>query len=80
MNENVFARYLKEHLLEVMQILAHVGDLPKKHVIGDKIESLGFRKVGHESGQLGVTWLMYFIMSSKTRKYQSQHVLLYPKE
>jgi len=80
MNENMFTQYLKEHLLETMQIPAHVGDLPKKPIIGDKIEPLGFQRVGHESRQLGVTWLMYFVMSSKTRKYQSQHVLLHPKE
>jgi hypothetical protein len=30
----------------------------KKLVIGDKTKPLGFQKVGHESRQLGVTWLV----------------------
>jgi hypothetical protein len=59
---------------------AHVDDSPKKPITGDKIKPLGSQRVGHESKQLGVTWIVYFITSSRTGKYQSQHVLLHPKE
>jgi hypothetical protein len=39
----------------VRQILACVGDTPKKLAIRDKIEPLGFQRVGLEVKQLGVT-------------------------
>jgi hypothetical protein len=62
MNENMFARYPKEHLLKVKQTLARVHDLPKKRTIGDKIKPLGFQKVGCESEQPKVTWFGHFIV------------------
>jgi hypothetical protein len=62
MSKNMFAWYPKEHLLKAKQTLVHVGDLPKKHVIRDKIEPLGFQKVGLESEQLEVTWFRHFVM------------------
>jgi hypothetical protein len=68
----------KEHLLEARQTFVHVGDLSKKLAIGDKIKPLGFQRVGLESRQPKVMWFKYFIMPSKTRKCQSQHVLLHP--
>jgi hypothetical protein len=58
----------KECLLELKQILACVGDLLKKPAIGDKIEPLGFQKVGLKNGRPRVTWLGHFIVSSKIRK------------
>jgi hypothetical protein len=60
------------------QTSTHVGDSPKKPAIGDKTKPLGFQRVGLESGQLEVIWFEYFIVPSKTRKCQSQHVLLHP--
>jgi hypothetical protein len=71
---------LKEHLLEARQTLAHVGDLPNKLVIGDKIKPLSFRKAGPENGQLGVTGIGYLVVPSRRRKCQFQFVLLHPKE
>jgi hypothetical protein len=52
----------------VRQTLACVGDLLKKHAIGDKIEPLGSQKVGPKNGQLKVTWLEHLIVSSKIKK------------
>jgi hypothetical protein len=42
-----------------MQILAHVDNPPKKLIIEDKIEPVGFQRVGHESKQPRVTWLLH---------------------
>jgi hypothetical protein len=44
------------------QILVHVVDLLKKPPTRDKIEPLGFQKVGPKNGQLGVTWLRYLVV------------------
>jgi hypothetical protein len=63
-----------------MQIFARVDNPPKKPLIGDKIEPLGSQRVGHESRQLEVTCPMYLVMSTRTKKYQFQHVLLHPKK
>jgi hypothetical protein len=49
MNRDAFPQYLKDHLLKVRQILAHVGDFPKKLAIKDKTEPLSFQKVGLEN-------------------------------
>jgi hypothetical protein len=46
----------------VKQIFARVVDLLKKPPTRDKIEPLGFQKVGLKNGQLGVTWLKYLVM------------------
>jgi hypothetical protein len=59
---------------------AHVGDLPKKLIIGDKIKPLSFQKVGPENGQLGVTRFKYLVVPSRRRQCQFQFVLLHPKE
>jgi hypothetical protein len=72
MNKDVFAWCLKKHLLKVKQILAHVGDPPKK--------LLSSQKVGLKNRQPKVTWPMYFIMPSGMGKCQFQHVLLHPKK
>jgi len=68
----------KEHLLEARQTFVHVDDSPKKLAIGDKTKPLGFQRVRLENRQPKVMWFQYFIMPSKTRKCQSQHVLLHP--
>jgi len=68
--------FFKEHLLEARQTFVHVDDSPKKLAIGDKTKPLGFQRVRLENRQPKVTWFEYFIMPSKTRKCQSQHVLL----
>ncbi len=39
-----------------------LGDLPTKPTIGDKIEPLGFQRVGLENEQLGATWLRSFVV------------------
>jgi len=46
MNIDMFVWYLKEHLLEVRQTLAHVSNLQKKLVIGNKTKPLSFQMVG----------------------------------
>jgi len=76
----MFARYLKECLLKGKQTLAHVSDPLKKLTIGGKIEPLGFQRVEFKNGHIRVTWLKHFIMSSRTEKCQTQHVLLHLKE
>ncbi len=53
MSNNVFAQYLKEHLLEVKQTPTHVSNLLKKFAIGDKTKPLNFQKVGPKNKQLG---------------------------
>jgi len=68
MNKDVFAQYLKACLLEVKQTLIHVDNLPNKFVIRDKIEPLGFQRVGLKNRQLGVTWLGHLIMPFKRKK------------
>ncbi len=49
MSKDVFSRYPKECLLKTKIIHAHVGHLPKKHVTRDKIQPLGFQKVGRKN-------------------------------
>jgi hypothetical protein len=46
MNGNMFAWYLKEHLLKAKQTFAHVNDLPKKHATRDKTKPLSSQRVG----------------------------------
>jgi hypothetical protein len=77
MSGNVFAQYLKEHLLKMKQTPARVGNLPKKPTTRDKIKPLSFQRVQHESGQLGVTWFEHFIMPSRMGKCYFQHMLLH---
>jgi hypothetical protein len=62
MSEDMFTRYLKEHLLKVKQTPTCVNDPPNKLAIGDKIEPLSFQRVGFESGQPKVTKLECPIM------------------
>ncbi len=76
-SENVFAWHLKEHILESKQTSTYVSNLTKKLAIEDKTKPLGFQKVRLENEQPEVIWLKYLIVPSKTRKCQSQHVLLY---
>jgi hypothetical protein len=71
---------MKEHLLKARQILVHVGDLPKKPTIGDKIKPLSFQRVGLESRQLGVIGFKSFVLLFGIGKCQSQHVLLHPRK
>jgi hypothetical protein len=80
MNENMFAQYLKEQLLEGKQTLTCVSDPPKKLATRGKTKPLGFQKVGHKSGHLKVTWLKHLIMSSGMGECQFQHVLLHSEE
>jgi hypothetical protein len=68
MSENVFARYLKEHLLETKQTSTHVGDPPKKPTTGDKIKPLISQSVGLESKQLGVTWFGHLLVLSNDKR------------
>jgi hypothetical protein len=49
-------------LLKMKQILVNVVALLKKPPTRDKIEPLGFQKVGPKNGQLGVTWLRYLVV------------------
>jgi hypothetical protein len=79
MNEDIFTWYLKDHILETKQTPAHVNYPPKKLVTEDKIEPLGFQKVGFKNGQLGITRLNCLIMRFEMKKCQSQHVLLHPE-
>jgi hypothetical protein len=51
-----------------MQIPTCAGNLLKKIVIGNKTKPLSSQRVGHEIKQPGVTWLLYFVMSSRSRK------------
>jgi hypothetical protein len=46
------------------QILARVNNLPNKLATGDKIEPLGFQRVGLETKQLGVTWFGHLVVLS----------------
>jgi hypothetical protein len=69
----------EERLLKVRKILTCVDDPQKKPITGDKIEPLGFQKVGLKSGELWVMWFGYFIAPSGTGKFLFQHVLLHPK-
>jgi hypothetical protein len=80
MNIDAFPQYLKDHLLEARQILAHVGDFPRKLAIRDKTEPLSFQKVGLENEQPGVSKPRYFIVPFGIGKDQTQHVLLYLEE
>jgi hypothetical protein len=80
MNKDVLAQYLKECVLEVKQIFAHVGNPPNKLITKDKIEPLSFQKVRHENGQLGVTWLKHLVVPFGMGKCQFQHVLFHLKE
>jgi hypothetical protein len=57
-----------------------VHDPPKKPATRDKIEPLGFQKVGPKSEQLGVTGLGHLVVLSRMGKCQFQHVLLHLKE
>ncbi len=75
MSRNLFAWYMKEHMLEVKQTFVCVGDLLKKFISREKTKPVRSQRVGLESEQLGVTWLVYFITPSKMGKYQFQHVL-----
>jgi hypothetical protein len=80
MNGNMFTWYLKECLLGGRETFACVGNLVKKFTIADKMKQLSFQKMELKSGQPGVTRFGYSIMSSKTRKCQSQHVVLHPEK
>jgi len=80
MSKYVFAWYLKERLLKGKQIPIHVNNPLKKPTIGVKIEPLSFQKVEHKNRHIKVTWFIHFVMSSGTRKCQSQHVLLHLEE
>jgi len=80
MSGNMLTRYLKKKLLEAKQTPTRVGDLPKKPTTKDKTKPLSSQSVGLESKQLGVKWLEHLVVLSITRKCQSQHVLLHPKE
>jgi hypothetical protein len=80
MNEDVFVRYPKEHILEGKQTPTRVNDLPNKLAIGGKIEPIGSQKVGHESGHLKVTWVKHLVVPFGTKKCLFQHVLLHRKE
>jgi len=71
---------LKEGIPKARQTLVHVGDLPKKPTIRDKIESLNLQKVGCEGGQLGVIRLGRFVVPYGMEAYQPQHVLLHLEE
>jgi hypothetical protein len=62
------------------ETFAHVGDSIKKLKIRDKMKPLSFQKVGLKNRQPGVTRFEYFIMSFRTRKCQSRHVLLHLEE
>jgi len=52
------------------QTHARVGNLPNKCATQDKIEPLGFQKVGPKSEQLRVTLLGHLIMPSRIGKCQ----------
>jgi hypothetical protein len=80
MSKNMFAWYLKEHVLEVRQTPTHVHDPLKKPSTKGKTKPLGSQKVGLESKQPRVTRFEYLVMPSRTKKCQYQHVLLHPKE
>jgi hypothetical protein len=80
MSEDMFTQYSKERLLKRKYILVHVINLPKKHATGGKTKPLSSQKVGYENGHPKVTWLEHLIMSSRTKKCQSQHMLLHPKK
>jgi hypothetical protein len=71
---------MKEHLLETKQTPTHLSNLPKKIAIKDKIEQLGFQRVGVNNGQPRVTRFEYLVMLSEIKKCKSQHVLLHPQE
>jgi hypothetical protein len=77
MSKDVFVWYLKERLLKGKQIPTHVSNSLKKHTILVKIEPLGFQKVEHKNRHIRVTWFIHFIMPSKMRKCQYQHMLLH---
>jgi hypothetical protein len=66
-------------MLKAKQIHAHVGDPPRKLLTKDKIEPLGFQKVGPKSGQLGVTGFECFVVQFEMKKCLSQLVLLHPE-
>jgi hypothetical protein len=46
----------------------HIGDLLKKLATKNKIESVKSQKMVPESGQLGITGLGHFVITSKTKK------------
>jgi hypothetical protein len=73
----MFAQYSKKRVLQTKHTLACVGDLTKKPTIEDKIELLGFQKVGFESKQPWVTWLRHIVLPFGMGKCWSQHVLLH---
>jgi hypothetical protein len=64
-------------MLESKQTSTHVGNLTKKLATRDKTKLLSFQRVRFENEQPKVIWLKYLIIPSKTRKCQSQHVLLH---
>jgi hypothetical protein len=70
MIRDVFTRYLKECLLEVKQILANVSNLRRSLQLAtrDKIEPLGFQRLGLESKQPGVTWFRHLVVLFGTKK------------
>jgi hypothetical protein len=49
MSKDVFAQYMKEHLLERKQSLAHINDPPKQPTTKNKIEALGSQRVEFEN-------------------------------
>jgi hypothetical protein len=53
---------LKGCLLKAKQILAYVGDLPKKPTTRDKTKSLSSQKVEPKSKEPRVTWFKYLVM------------------
>jgi hypothetical protein len=61
MNKDLFAQYPKKCLLKVKQTLACVSDSPKKPSTRDKTKTLGFQRVGLESGQPRVTCLGHLV-------------------
>jgi hypothetical protein len=80
MSKDVLVQYPRECLLEGKQTPIRVNDPPKKPTIKGKIEPLGFRRVGHDSEHLGVTWFEHLVMPFGMRKCRFQHVLLHLEE
>ncbi len=68
MNKDMFAWYLKEHVLEVRQTPTCVHDMPKKPSTRGKTKPLGSQKVGLENGQPRVTRFEYLVVSFGMRK------------
>jgi hypothetical protein len=68
MNGNMFARYLKKHLLKAIQTPTHVGDPSKKPISGDKTKPLNSQSVRLEIEQFRVTWLKHLLVLSRTKK------------